>query len=123
MQTLKHRLVILGFLVLLGLNLAALLPRLHKGLNHPVGEDVVAVFPYRSDADLRSVPVQDPATGKALEPGMRVHVHLRYAYEDGLNLWVPKATTWILLVLGILYGGITLLARLMPNRFRKDVKS
>jgi hypothetical protein len=78
------------------------------------------VYPYRSEADLRSVPIQDPSTGKALEPGVRVHVYLRHAYEDRLNLWFPKATTWILLVLGSLYALLTLIARIMPKRQQKE---
>jgi len=49
-----------------------------------------------------------------------VHVYLRHAYEDKLNLWYPKATTWILLALGSLYGLFTLIARIMPKRIQKE---
>jgi len=120
MQTLRYRIVLFGFLVLLGLNLLAFLPRWHTSAQHPVGEDAVSVYPYRSEADLRSVPLQDPSTGKALDSGARVHVYLRHAYEDKLNLWYPKATTWILLALGSLYGLFTLIARIMPKRIQKE---
>lgn len=120
MQTLKNRIVLLGFLVILGLNLLAFLPRWHKGSHHPLGEDAVVVYPYRSEADLRSVPLQDPATGKAIDSGARVHVYVRHAYEDKLNLWFPKATAWILIALGSLYGLLALLARILPKRNPKE---
>jgi hypothetical protein len=116
MDKAKNAVLWLGFLSILAINLFSYLPRFHKGEQRPVGEEIVSVFPYRSDSDIRSVPVKDPNTSKPLESGERVHVYLSYAYEDGLNLWYPRLTIKLLLGLAVLYGLLCLTKKLFTRR-------
>lgn len=101
----------LGFLALLLVNATVFLPSPHTGPSHPVGEEAVSVTPYRPNADLRSVPVQDMSGPSPVPTGQRVHVFIAHAYDDALNLGRPKLSTWLLLGFGALYGLASLFVR------------
>ena len=116
MDRAKNVVLWLGFLSILAINLFSYLPRFHKGEQRPVGEEIVSVFPYRSDSDIRSVPVKDSNTSKPLESGERVHVYLSHAYEDSLNLWYPRLTINLLLGFAVLYGLLCLTKKLFTRR-------
>jgi hypothetical protein len=116
MHKVKSAILWLGFLSVLVVNLFSYFPRFRKGEQHPVGEEIVSVFPYRSDSDIRSVPVKDLTTLKPVASGERVHVYLRYAYEDNLNLGYPRLTTKLLLGIAVLYGLVCLANKLFARQ-------
>ena len=112
----KKFIVFLGFFSILAINLVSLLPRIHQGDQHPVGEDVVSVVPYRSDSDIRSVQIKELNSSIPLVPDQRVHVYLRYAYEDNQNLWFPKLTTILLLGFSLIYVAAHLIEKLFDYK-------
>jgi hypothetical protein len=112
----KKFIMFLGFLSILVINLVSFLPRFHKGDQHSVGEDVVSVVPYRSDSDIRSVPIKELNGSKPLGPDQRVNVYLRYVYEDNQNLWFPKLTTILLLSCSLIYGAAHLIDKLFGHK-------
>jgi len=116
MDRAKNLILWLGFFSILAISLFSYFPRIHKEDQHPVGEDVVSVFPYRIDSDTRSVPIMNPNTSKPVESGERVHVYIRHAYEDSLNLWYPKLTLKLLLGFAVLYGLVCLTKKLFSRR-------
>lgn len=87
-------------------NLLAVIPYFHKGVQHPVGSDAVSVYLPRADSSVPTVPIMQTPTNSNeafTDTGQRVTVYLRNSYHEAEMRRYPKMTLSLFLVFGIIY--------------------
>lgn len=93
-----------GIVLILCVNVLGAIPRIYKGVQHPAGTDVVAVYESQGEELAPLVPVQTWASGQdgSLDTGKRVQVFIKNTYKDNAITYYPRATLMIAAAVAIL---------------------
>jgi len=103
--------LIVGISLVLGVNAIGALPRVYKGVQHPVGHEIVSVFiPSGEQRDILT-PVEDVKTNGFRDTGQRVQVYLRNGYKDDIVTFYPRITVLVLLAMAFIHALSKVLAR------------
>jgi hypothetical protein len=95
----------ISFFLIAIINMAgAMKPKFIKGVQHPVGSDVVNVYTEEDGSNFPVVPVQQPQQGSPgyVNTDLWVRVYLRNSYKDDQIVWYPRMTLGVLGVTGIM---------------------
>jgi hypothetical protein len=96
----------LGIVLILAVNTIGALPRIYKGVQHPIGPETVSVYSPRGEGHEILTPVED--TG-FVDTGERVRVYIRNWYKDDMITFYPRWTLLIALCMAIIHLGLLLL--------------
>ena len=99
MTPLSIRIWGIGLAVIFILNLfgAFLLPFNRKGVQAPVNEEAVSVYPARDSVETSPIPIKEWVPGKQgpIDSGKRVQVYMRHSFSDKLTGLFPKITLFV----------------------------
>ena len=93
-------------LAIFAVNFLDALPFYYKGVQHPVGSNIVTVYVPHGGSSIPALPVMlrsaNPADGYS-DTGQRVEVWLRNNYREDAIHRTPRKTIAILMCFGVLY--------------------
>jgi hypothetical protein len=103
--------LIAGLSIVLGVNAIGAFPRVYKGVQHPVGHEIVSVYiPSGTERDMLT-PVEEVSDHGFRDTGERVQVFLRNGYKDDAVTFYPRITVLVLLAMAFIHVLSKVLAR------------
>jgi hypothetical protein len=102
---------VVGLSIVVGVNAVGALPRVYKGVQHPVGHETVSVYtPSGEERDVLT-PIVNVSERGFSDTGQRVQVYLRNGYKDDIVTFYPRVTVLVLLAMALIHILSKVLAR------------
>jgi hypothetical protein len=104
-----------GLSIVLAVNAIGAVPRVYKGVQHPVGHENISIYvPSGEERDMLT-PVEEVSNRGIRDTGVRVQVYVRNGYKDDIVAFYPRVTVLVLLAMALIHLLLKVLAD-RPNQ-------
>ena len=118
MNTAQTVVLSIASIAIFAVNFLDALPIYYKGVQHPVGSNIVKVYVPHGGSSFPALPVMLPSANPGdghSDTGQRIEVWLRNNYREDAIHRAPRKTIAILICFGVLYSIISRVTARKPH--------